>query len=228
MRIHRSALSGAAVLLLAGCAGGTTGTQATAETSAPTTTGSSTAGASPSLPATPEVTTVSPSPQTPAKQTDCAAFGSTKDVTSADPATLSELTGETMRVGERDCYDRFVFQMQGSGVEPGWRVGYVDELLGQGSGDPVTLRGNATLEVLVGVWTVTDFPGREESWIPYEGPDQIITQGFTALKEARNLYAYEGQTQIGLGIDKKRSFRVQVLDGPERLVVDVATGVPAS
>ena len=32
--------------------------------------------------------------------------------------------------------------------------------------------------------------------------------GYVALREARNLYAFEGVTQIGLGLDRQRPFRV--------------------
>lgn len=214
------------MLLLAGCASGSPQTTATTPTATPTAQTSAPATPSESPPTSSE-TTVSPTQSQSVAAAACTAFGSTK-TKSSGVMTLSTQTGQTMRVGEHGCFDRFVFQLQGKGQAPSWRVAYVDELLGQGSGDPIPLRGNATLEVLVGAWTVTDFPGRDKAQIPYTGPTTIVTKGFTALKEARNLLAYEGQTQIGLGIDKKRSFRVQVLAKPTRLVVDVYTGTPVS
>jgi hypothetical protein len=70
--------------------------------------------------------------------------------------------------------------------------------------------------------TVTEFEGRPDEWPPFEGSDDIVTSGYTALLEARNLYGFEGTTQFGLGLDRVRPFRVSWLDGPPRLVVDVA------
>ena len=131
---------------------------------------------------------------------------------SADPLALSALTGASMRVGRHDCFERFVFQVAGTGEQPGWSVGYQDPMTADGSGAPVDLRGAADLAVRVGVWTVSDFEGRPEEWPPFEGPDDIVTTGYVALREARNLYAFEGVTQIGLGLDRQRPFRVTWLE----------------
>ena len=90
----------------------------------------------------------------------CDPFGSTAEVTSSDPNALSTLTGASMRVGQHPCYDRFVFQMRGSGTPPGWTVGYQDPITRDASGLPVELLGDAAISVVVGVWTVNDFPGR--------------------------------------------------------------------
>jgi hypothetical protein len=172
--------------------------------------------------------TVGPTESPPASAVACSPFGATGDVDSADPLALSALTGQSMRVGRHDCFERFVFQMAGAGEVPGWSVGYQDPMTADGSGEPVDLRGAADLAVTVGVWTVSDFEGRPDEWPPFEGPDDIVTTGYVALREARNLYAFEGVTQIGLGLDRQRPFRVTWLDAPARLVVDVYTGMPLS
>lgn len=192
-------------LALTACGGG--GTPATTPTPTPSPTLTRTESASPD-----------------ASPTDCPPFGSTDETTSDDPLALSTLTGASMRVGRHDCFERFVFEMAGSGGDPGWRVRYVDPLTGQGSGEPIELLGSATIEILVGAMTVTEFEGRPDEWPPFEGPDDIVTSGYAALLEARNLYGFEGTTQIGLGVDRVRPFRVSWLDGPPRLVVDIITG----
>ncbi len=173
-----------------------------------------------------ETATISPteSPESPAAT--CKPFGTTDETTSDDPQTMSTMTGESMRLGRHDCFERFVFDLQGNGPTPGWTVGYRDPLAGQGSGEAISLKGDADLEVIIQVWTVDDFEGRPPEWQPFTGPDDIVTQGYTAIKEARNLYAYEGATQIGLGVDRERPFRVSWIDDGSRLVVDVYTGVP--
>lgn len=179
----------------------------------------------PSVQPTPSVTATEKASGSASNSAACKGLTSTHDVEHGEPGNLSDLTGRRMRVGRHDCYERFVFEMRGTGQVPWWSVGYRDPMVGQASGLPVPLRGKADLEVLVGVWTVTDFPGRPAEWPPFKGPDDIVTKGYEALREARNLYAYEGQTQIGLGLDRKRPFKAFWMDGPPRLVVDVYTGV---
>jgi hypothetical protein len=207
-----------AVLVLAGCGAG------------PEPVSSPTGGSGSAVPpVSPTATaTVGPTESPTASPVACAPFGGTGEVDSDDPLALSALTGASMRVGRHDCFERFVFQMAGAGEMPGWSVGYQDPMTADGSGEPVDLRGAADLAVTVGVWTVSDFEGRPEEWPPFEGPDDIVTTGYVALREARNLYAFEGVTQIGLGLDRQRPFRVSWLEDPARLVVDVYTGTPLS
>jgi hypothetical protein len=207
-----------AVVVLAGCGAGA------GPVSSPT--GGSGSAVPPVSPTA--TATVGPTESATASEVACSPFGATGDVDSADPLALSPLTGASMRVGRHDCFERFVFQMAGTGEVPGWSVGYQDPMTADGSGEPVDLRGAADLVVTVGVWTVSDFEGRPEEWPPFEGPDDIVTTGFVSLREARNLYAFEGVTQIGLGLDRKRPFRVTWMEAPARLVVDVYTGTPLS
>ncbi|HEU4489732.1 MAG TPA: hypothetical protein VFR74_02575 [Jiangellales bacterium] len=172
-----------------------------------------------------DVTSPEPSPGdggTPGEA--CESFGGTDPVTSADPLAMSSLTGASMRIGQHDCYERFVFEMAGTGEPPGWRVAYVDPLTADGSGEPVELAGDATLEVVVRVWTVSEGEGAPTEIPPFTGPDDLVPAGYVALREARNLYAFEGVTQIGLGLDRERPYRASLLEGPPRLVVDVFTG----
>ena len=179
-----------------------------------------TATASP--PASPPATPATPAPTaTPAA---CEEFGSLADQQSADPIAMSLLTGSEMRVGRHDCYERWVFEMTGSGDRPGWSVGYRDPLIADPAGFEVDLAGDASLEVVVRVWTVTDYPGRPPEWPPFASPTTIVTDGFAALREVRYISAFEGSTQFGIGVDQPRPFRAFWLDGPPRLVVDVATG----
>lgn len=215
--IRRSACALLVVGLLAGCGAGD-GTPA----------GGTTGGGSPTgQPISPTQTaTVAPTESPAGTAVACTPFGATEPATAADPLALSTLTGAAMRVGRHDCYERFVLEMAGSGQDPGWTVRYADPITGQGSGLPVDLLGGADLEILVGVWTVNDFEGRPEEWPPLSGPDVIVTDGYAALREARMLYGFEGTTQVGLGVDRRRPFRVSLLADPPRLVVDVYTGQP--
>ncbi len=156
--------------------------------------------------------------------TACAGFGSLADAQSANPLGMSTLTGAEMRVGRHPCFERFVFQMRGSGDRPGWSVGYRDPLIADPAGFEVDLRGDASLEVVVRVMTVTDYEGRPPEWPPFTGATTIVTSGFASLLEVRYISAFEGVTQFGVGLDEQRPFRVFWLDDPPRLVIDVFTG----
>ncbi len=207
--------------VLTGCGGNSEPVALPSASGAPD---ASTPVASAPAPSATETSTVSPSAVPSETDQECQEFGSTADVQSDDPFALSTMTGASMRVGRHDCYERFVFEMRGAGQQPGWTVGYRDPIVRDGSGEPVEVRGEAALSVVVGVWTVNDFAGRPDEWPPFTGPDDLVTTGFVALKEARNLYAFEGMTQIALGVDRERPFRVSWLDEPARLVVDISTG----
>ncbi len=180
-------------------------------------------GSSPSQ--SPGVTVTAPASPSGTPAT-CTEFGSTGVQESDDPLAMSALTGAEMRVGRHDCYERFVFEMTGTGGVPGWSVQYRDPLVADPSGEVVALRGDADLEIIVRVWTVTDYEGRPAEWPPFTGPPDIVTSGFVALQEARYISAFEGVTQFGLGLDRERPFRVAWLDGPPRLALDIYTGEP--
>ncbi len=136
---------------------------------------------------------------------------------------MSTLTGSKMRVGDHACYERWVLEMTGSGERPGWSVGYRDPLIADPAGFEVALTGGASLEVVVRVWTVTDYPDRPPEWPPFTSPTTIVTDGFSAIREVQYISAFEGTTQFGIGVDRQRPFRAFWLDDPPRLVVDVAT-----
>lgn len=135
---------------------------------------------------------------------------------------MSSLFGEEIRLGRHDCYDRFVLQLQGSGEMPGWSVGYRDPLISDPAGDVVDLQGGASMEVMVRAWAVVPYQGIPEEWLPFDGPTQILPDGFTAIQEVRYIAAFEGSTQFGIGVDRQRPFRAFALAEPPRLVVDIA------
>lgn len=214
------------VAALTACGGGGTAPSASPVPSSQSPTASATP-ASPSATATPSQTPASPSP-TSATATptggasSCASFGGTAEVVNSTPGNLSMLTGREIRVGQHPCFERFVLELQGTGGEPFWRVGYRDPLIADPSGEPVHLRGGADLEVVIGVWTVSPYEGIPADQLPFVGTRDIVTDGYTALQQAVVISSFEGMTQIGLGIDTKRNFKAYFLAGPPRLVVDVS------
>ena len=194
----------AAALLLAGCAteqdsepAGATGPVATSSSAS----GSTGAGVTGTPDEDATGTPPFPSGVQPAEQ-------------AASPDALVTVTD--VRTGEHDGYDRVVFEVEGEGT-PGWDVRYVDEPAQEGSGDPVEVTGAAVLQVTV---TGAGYPydtGVDEfaPGAPVPGPGTAVTQvvfGGT----------FEGTTQAFVGTTGESPFRVYLLEGPTRIVVEVA------
>ncbi|WP_439645404.1 AMIN-like domain-containing (lipo)protein [Demequina maris] len=211
------ALAVLAVAVLAGC------TASPEPEVSPSATASASASASASPAASPDD---SASPSATATAADgCPAFDTTGASASSDDWSgdlSADLWGVTMRVGTHECYDRWVMEFKGKGAMPGWSVTphAASVFTVDGSGDDLSpaLTGNASLEVSFGAW----YDGTVLEKAPYEGPKTVMTGGFVAIQEARIVGAFEGITQVGIGLDSLRPYRVMWLEGPPRLVVDVA------
>nr|WP_156160822.1 hypothetical protein [Demequina maris] len=193
----------------------------------PSATASASASASASPAASPDAS-ASPSASPSATTTGadgCPAFDTTGASASYDDWSgdlRADLWGVTMRVGTHECYDRWVMEFAGKGAMPGWSVtphaASVFAVDGSGEDLSPALAGNASLEVSFGAW----YDGTPLEKAPYEGPKTVMTGGFVAIQEARIVGAFEGITQVGIGLDTLRPYRVMWLEGPPRLVVDVA------
>jgi hypothetical protein len=120
-----------------------------------------------------------------------------------------------VRVAHHDAYDRIVFEFRGDA--PGYRVEYVPEVREDATGDPVPLRGNAFLSVILTPASMHDarggptYPGRK-----------TLTPMLPSLRQARFAGDFEGQVSWGLGLDDTVGFKVVALAGPPRIVIDVA------
>ena len=170
----------------------------------------STASASASTPAA----SASPGPSLPA------GFAVT-DVTSPRfPDLGGDLGGAgIVRVGRQAGFDRVVWEFTGTGT-PTYQVRYVEVPTADGSGDPVAVSGDAFIEVVI---TSVGIP--EEGAARPADPTASALSG-TVIAEANAIFGgFEGYGQSFIGVrDRERPFKVSVLSGPTRLVVDVATG----
>lgn len=177
----------------------------------------------------PPPATGSPEPTTPPS---CEPFGTTEASESSPDwsgqlrtAPGEALWGVTMGVAEQECYETFTFEFDGPGDMPGWVVRPVagsqfrldpsDMLL-----DP-PLAGTAALELVFAAWydgsAAIDEPA-------FQGPEQILPTGLSAIQEVRIVSAFEGLSQLGIGLDQARPYRVTWVEDPKRLVLDVYTG----
>ncbi len=126
----------------------------------------------------------------------------------------AELTD--IRAGRHDCYDRLVFDFRGN--VNGYRVGYVDRVTEDPTGNPVPLRGGARLAITV------QAPAYDSSGnLTYHFTNRaelVNVTGFQTFRQVAWAGSFEGYTSVGLGVRARLPFRVFTLPG--RVVVDVA------
>jgi hypothetical protein len=124
---------------------------------------------------------------------------------------------ERLAVGRHEGYDRVVFQFRGDGL-PGYRVEYVEPPFHEdGSGNPVTVPGNAF--VLVRMEPASGFDlNTGEGEIVYKGPKRV--PGASVVQEVVRTGDFEAVLSWVIGLQDKVDFRVQTLSSPSRLVVD--------
>jgi len=104
------------------------------------------------------------------------------------------------------------------------RVRYVTNVLSQGKGDVVPLRGGARLEVvaLVPDYNINTGQG---TYRPANRKELVNVGGFRTFRQLAYGGSFEGYTTIGLGVRARLPFRVFGLPGPgerSRIVIDVA------
>ena len=120
-----------------------------------------------------------------------------------------------VRAGRHPGFDRVVFEFRGA--VPEHQVRYVDQLVEDGSGNPVSVAGNADLEVV--------FQGanaHKADGTPSVGPRRF-SPGLTAVKEVAQTGDFEAVVSYGIGLDRRRPLTGSTLSGPSRLVIDVST-----
>ncbi|MEZ5150219.1 hypothetical protein ACFWDA_05160 [Rhodococcus zopfii] len=130
----------------------------------------------------------------------------------------SKLTVTDIRTGTHDGFDRVVYELGGTGA-PGWRVGYVDRAVQDGSGNEVEVAGGAILQVLIDGSAYPFDSGVDQ----YSGPQPVLAAPGGSVVEVNGAGVFEGVTQSFIGIDNPGTpFSVYALTGPARLVIDVA------
>lgn len=137
---------------------------------------------------------------------------------SPDTATASadaQLVLVDVRSASHDGYDRVVLEFSGPGTA-GWTAQYASAASRQGSGEPISVDGDALLDI-----TVTG------SAIPMEGDPtvnagQIAPSGTSSVTAIFNDGTFEGITHVVIGTNGEQPFRVFTIADPPRVVIDVA------
>jgi hypothetical protein len=224
------AVAMAAALVLAGCGGGST--------SSPGST-SSTPGLAPST--TSGATTMSgatsaASGTTPTSTSSASAAGScteTQAWNTADVSTAPQMTESALylvEVGQHDCYDRVVFDVNGP-AEVGIDVKYVPLVLADASGQPLPVAGSAVLQVVIRAPALgSDNSGHAPGKVLAQTGDYLHTEAelanWNSLRAVRFAGSFEGLCTFAVGVRDRLPFRAFTLlnttNQMRQVVVDVA------
>lgn len=132
--------------------------------------------------------------------------------------TTSPITA--VRAGAHRCFDRVVVDLATTPA-PGWDVRY-GTVAEPGTGDPVPVRGGASIEVIVRAPTHTT--AGTPTFTPANPSELVPVDGYETLRQVVFAGTFEGQSTFGLGVRARLPFRVFAIEeaGRARLVVDVA------
>jgi hypothetical protein len=128
------------------------------------------------------------------------------------PAT-PELT--SVRTGAHPDFDRVVLDLRGG--RPEFFIRVVDQLIADGSGNPVSLPGNHFLELRLAPAAAHDDNGD----LTYTGPRQFTTPSLSNVQAFAITGDFEANLTVGLGARHESWHRVFLLDAPTRVVIDV-------
>ena len=164
--------------------------------------------------------TTATAPPPPTTTTDPLAGADTTPVSAAATASDTALL-ERVAVGRHEGFDRVVFQFRGGGL-PGYRVEYASPpFVEDGSGNPVSVAGNAFVVVRMEPASGFDLNTGEGVKV-YTGPKRIdaSSAGATMIKELVRTGDFEAVLTWTIGLDAKVPFLVTTAASPARLIVD--------
>ncbi len=119
-----------------------------------------------------------------------------------------------VRVGAHPDFDRIVFEF--SGKQPAGTIEYATDVVQCGSGFAVNQAGSATL--LIRFSSTNAHKDSGESNLD----SREISGPGTSILEAEQTCDFEAQVEWAVGTDGEKPFTVSLLQGPTRVVVDVA------
>ena len=123
---------------------------------------------------------------------------------------------KTIRTAQHGSYERLVLEFTAPyGMA---KVRYVPVVRADPSDKVVPLEGRSFLEIVVhgavAHWQATPIT-------PYAGPS-TVTPGYPTLKQVSISGDFEAVLSFGVGLSRTAGFRVERLQAPDRLVVDIA------
>ncbi|WP_329090257.1 MULTISPECIES: AMIN-like domain-containing (lipo)protein [unclassified Streptosporangium] len=139
---------------------------------------------------------------------------STKEIEVDRPIDIQPtVTGA--RFAEHQGFDRVVIDLRGD--LPGYTARWVPELLQDGSGDRVKVKGGAYLRL-----TMTPAVAHTEAGTSTWKGGPIFQAQLGNVQNVVKIGDFEGVVSVGVVLDRKAPFRVLEQKSPNRLVVDIA------
>lgn len=139
---------------------------------------------------------------------------STKEIEVArTPAAAPTVTGA--RFARHQGLDRVVIDLKGD--VPGYTLRWVPELVQDGSGDPIDVKGGAYLQL-----TMTPASAHTEAGAPTWTGGPIFQARLGNVQSVVKTGDFEGVVGIGIVLDRRAPFRVLEQKTPNRLVIDIA------
>ena len=110
-----------------------------------------------------------------------------------------------------------------TGTSPSNGQPNADEIIEDPSGEPVPLQGAAFLSVVIDNATFDNLVqvGGSVPHVVYEGPRRMAP-ALPNVKEIADAGDFEAVMALGIGLDHVAGIRAYRLEGPSRLVIDVA------
>jgi hypothetical protein len=145
---------------------------------------------------------------------------------STDPVVVKGASTETalltaIRVARHEGYERVVFEF--ANEVPGYDVRYVERpVLADGSGDEVEVAGTSVLLVRMEPALDADLT-QESAPKTYTGPTRF-SPDTSIIAELVRTGGFEAVLNWAIGTNAEAPFIVTTLNGPPRLVIDLASG----
>ncbi|WP_158843150.1 AMIN-like domain-containing (lipo)protein [Saccharothrix deserti] len=144
-----------------------------------------------------------------------AAVGAAIPAASAATSMTQTPVLTNIRTGRHADFDRVVLDLNGH--RPEFFIRSVDQLVYDGSGNPVSLPGTYFLEVRSAPAAAHDDNGNTT----YPGPRKFDTPALANVQAVEIIGDYEANLTVGLGMRRDSWHRVFLLDSPTRVVIDV-------
>jgi hypothetical protein len=122
-----------------------------------------------------------------------------------------------VRIGDHEGFVRVVFDLTGAGT-PMHIVGYESPPFIATSGNPVPVSGTAFLAVHLSPAMRFDI----DTQVPTYTGDLVLDPGLAPIEQIVFIDDFEAAMYWVIGLDAVRPFTVSVLQGPLRVVVDIA------
>lgn len=135
---------------------------------------------------------------------------------------MSAASVTNIRSGQHPCFDRLVIDINGKAA--GYNVRYVSEVVQDGSGLPINLRGGAFLQVTAHSPSYDGATGKA-TFVPANRSEVTNVSNYNTFRQVAWAGSFEGHTSLGLGVRARLPFKVFTLAGPgteSKLVIDVA------